>query len=43
MQEGCAFVGPEKDVTLHEQDRHLIYKTRQVERSEEEEAGRKAG
>lgn len=44
VQEGCAFVGPEKDVTLHEQDRHLIFKTRHVERSEEEEAAiKKAG
>lgn len=45
VQEGCAFVGPEKDVAIHEQDRHLIYKTRQVERSEEEEeaALKKAG
>jgi hypothetical protein len=44
VQEGCGYVGPEKDVVLHEQDRHLIYQTRQVERSEEEEeALRKAG
>lgn len=44
VQDGCAFVGSEKDVALHEQDRHLIYKKRVVERSEEEEAAlRKAG
>ena len=44
VQEGCAFVGPETDVALHEQDRHLIYKTHHVERSEEEEAAiKKAG
>ncbi|GHJ89198.1 hypothetical protein NliqN6_5600 [Naganishia liquefaciens] len=44
VQDGCAFVGPEKDVALHEQDRHLIYKTRHIERSEEEEAAvKKAG
>lgn len=41
VQEGCSFVGPEKDVALHEQDRHLIYKKRAVERSEEEEAALK--
>jgi hypothetical protein len=44
VQDGCAFVGSEKDVALHEQDRHLIYKKRVVERSEEEEAAlKKAG
>lgn len=44
VQDGCAFVGSEKDVALHEQDRHLIYKKRAVERSEEEEAAlKKAG
>ncbi|KAJ9100757.1 hypothetical protein QFC19_005496 [Naganishia cerealis] len=43
VQEGCAFVGPDKDVDLHEQDRHLIYKKLQVARSEEEEAALKGG
>jgi hypothetical protein len=43
VQEGCAFVGPSKDVDLHEQDRHLIYKERKVERSEEEEAALRGG
>lgn len=37
-QPGCKFVGSGKDVEIHEEDRHLIYRPgKQPQRSEEEE------
>ena len=42
---GCAYVGPDKEVIVHEQDRHLIFKdSNKVKVSEEEEeAARRVG
>lgn len=43
---GCAYVGPEKEVRVHEGDRHLIFKDTKVGKvseEEEEEAARKVG
>jgi hypothetical protein len=39
VEPGCSFVGPEKEVEIHEGDRHLIFKNKGPiqERSEEEE------
>lgn len=38
QESGCSYVGADKDVTIHEEDRHLIFKPgRKVQRSEEEE------
>ncbi len=39
VEPSCNFVGPEKEVEIHEGDRHLIFKEKKkVEMSEEEEA-----
>lgn len=44
QQSGCSFVGLDKDVAIHEEDRHLIHKPgKKSNRSEEEERAMKKG
>ena len=45
---GCGYVGPDKEVTVHEQDRHLIFKNKETppgkaHDEDEEEAARNLG
>lgn len=42
-QSGCSYVGPDKEVQVHEEDRHLIYKNPPKKSEEEEDAARSFG